>query len=123
MASFWALFSGCVVMTVSFFIPGGAAQAGWTSYSPLASVIPTDGQTYWLIGMVLLITSSLLGAVNFIVTIIQLRAPGMTWFRMPFWGGCFLLLLLTPKAGFRAEDLLLRVAAVKNGSQAVLEIV
>ena len=101
MASYWALFSGCVVMTVSFFIPGGAAQAGWTSYSPLASVIPTDGQTYWLIGMILLITSSLLGAVNFIATIIQLRAPGMTWFRMPFfvWAQfvtAFLLLLAFP---------------------------
>ena len=101
MASFWAFFFGCVIMTVSFFIPGGAAQAGWTSYSPLASVIPTDGQTYWLIGMIMLITSSLLGAVNFIATIINLRAPGMTWLRMPFfvWAQfitAFLLLLAFP---------------------------
>ncbi len=101
MASFWAFFFGCVIMTVSFFIPGGAAQAGWTSYSPLASVIPTDGQTYWLIGMVMLITSSLLGAVNFIATIINLRAPGMTWLRLPFfvWAQfitAFLLLLAFP---------------------------
>jgi len=101
MASFWAFFLGCVIMTVSFFIPGGAAQAGWTSYSPLASVIPTDGQTYWLIGMIMLITSSLLGAVNFIVTIVNLRAPGMTWLRMPFfvWAQfitAFLLLLAFP---------------------------
>ena len=101
MASFWAFFLGCVIMTVSFFIPGGAAQAGWTSYSPLASVIPTDGQTYWLIGMIMLITSSLLGAVNFIATIINLRAPGMTWLRMPFfvWAQfitAFLLLLAFP---------------------------
>ena len=59
MASFWSFFIGCVIMSVSFFIPGGAAQAGWTSYSPLATIIPTDGQTYWLIGMILLITSSL----------------------------------------------------------------
>jgi len=101
MASFWAFFFGCVIMTVSFFIPGGAAQAGWTSYSPLASVIPTDGQTYWLIGMVMLITSSLLSAVNFIATIINLRAPGMTWLRLPFfvWAQfitAFLLLLAFP---------------------------
>ncbi|MDC0064983.1 cbb3-type cytochrome c oxidase subunit I [Verrucomicrobia bacterium] len=101
MASFWAFFLGCVIMTVSFFIPGGAAQAGWTSYSPLATVIPTDGQTYWLIGMVMLITSSLLGAVNFIATIINLRAPGMTWLRLPFfvWAQfitAFLLLLAFP---------------------------
>ena len=66
MASFWSFFLGCVIMSVSFFIPGGAAQAGWTSYSPLATIIPTDGQTYWLIGMIMLITSSLLGAVNFL---------------------------------------------------------
>ena len=101
MASFWAFFFGCVIMMVSFFIPGGAAQAGWTSYSPLASVIPTDGQTYWLIGMIMLITSSLLGAVNFIATIINLRAPGMTWLRLPFfvWAQfitAFLLLLAFP---------------------------
>ena len=101
MASFWAFFFGCVIMTGSFFIPGGAAQAGWPSYSPLASIIPTDGQTDWLIGMIMLITSSLLGAVNFIATIINLRAPGMTWLRLPFfvWAQfitAFLLLLAFP---------------------------
>jgi cytochrome c oxidase subunit 1 len=88
-------------MFASFFIPGGAAQAGWTSYSPLATAVPTQGQTFWLVGMVLLITSSLLGAVNFIATIIQLRAPGMTWMRLPFfvWAQfvtAFLLLLAFP---------------------------
>jgi len=101
MASFHAFFLGGVVMLVSFFIPGGAAQAGWTSYSPLATTIPTNGQAFWLVGMVLLITSSLLGAVNFIATIIQLRAPGMTWMRMPFfvWAQfvtAFILLLAFP---------------------------
>ncbi len=101
MASFHAFFLGGVVMLVSFFIPGGAAQAGWTSYSPLATTIPTNGQAFWLVGMVLLITSSLLGAVNFIATIIQLRAPGMTWMRLPFfvWAQfvtAFILLLAFP---------------------------
>jgi cytochrome c oxidase subunit 1 len=101
MASFHVFFLGGVVMLVSFFIPGGAAQAGWTSYSPLATTIPTNGQAFWLVGMVLLITSSLLGAVNFIATIIQLRAPGMTWMRLPFfvWAQfvtAFLLLLAFP---------------------------
>jgi cytochrome c oxidase subunit 1 len=101
MASFHAFFLGGVVMLVSFFIPGGAAQAGWTSYSPLATTIPTNGQVFWLIGMVLLITSSLLGAVNFIATIIQLRAPGMTWMRLPWfvWAQfvtAFILLLAFP---------------------------
>ncbi len=101
MASYQFYFLGGVVMLTSFFIPNGAAQAGWTSYSPLATVIETDGQTFWLIGMVLLITSSLLGAVNFIATIIQLRAPGMTWMRMPWFVWvqfvtAFLLLLAFP---------------------------
>ena len=101
MASYQAYVIGGIIMLVSFFIPGGAAQAGWTSYSPLASIIPTDGQTFWLIGMIFLITSSLLGAVNFIVTIIQMRAPGMTWMRLPFfcWAQfvtAFLLLLAFP---------------------------
>jgi cytochrome c oxidase subunit 1 len=86
---------------VSFFVPGGAAQAGWTSYSPLATVVPGNGQIFWLIAMVFLITSSLLGAVNFLATIIQLRAPGMTWMRLPFfvWAQFvtgFLLLLAFP---------------------------
>ena len=101
MASYQAYVVGGIIMVVSFFIPGGAAQAGWTSYSPLATVIPTSGQTFWLVGMVFLITSSLLGAVNFIATIIQLRAPGMTWMRLPWfvWTQfvtAFLLLLAFP---------------------------
>src|SRR5271154_6867239 len=85
MASYYAFFLGGIVMLVSFFIPGGAAQAGWTSYSPLATTIPTHGQLFWILGMVLLISSSLMGAINFIATIIQLRAPGMTWMRLPWF--------------------------------------
>ncbi|MDB6021416.1 MAG: coxN, partial [Pedosphaera sp.] len=73
MASYQVYVVGGVIMLISFFMPGGAAQAGWTSYSPLATVIPGSGQTFWLIGMIFLITSSLLGAVNFLATIIQLR--------------------------------------------------
>src|SRR5260370_161926 len=101
MASYQAYVVGGLIMLVSFFIPGGAAQAGWTSYSPLATAIPTSGQIFWLVGMVFLITSSLLGAVNFLATIIQLRAPGMTWMRLPFfvWAQFvtgFLLLLAFP---------------------------
>jgi cytochrome c oxidase subunit 1 len=101
MASYQAYFLGGLVMSVSFFIPGGAAQAGWTSYSPLATSIPTHGQLFWIIGMILLISSSLMGAINFIATIIQLRAPGMTWMRLPWfvWTQfvtAFLLLLAFP---------------------------
>ncbi len=101
MASFWLFFVGAILIFGSMFIPGGPAQAGWTSYSPLASSVPTNGQAYWLVGLVILIASSLLGAVNFIATIIQLRAPGMTWMKMPFfcWAQfvtAFLLLLAFP---------------------------
>jgi len=76
------------------------ANSGWTSYPPL-SVIATQGQTYWLVGMIFLITSSLLGSVNFITTIILMRAKGMTFFRLPFfvWAQfvtSFLLLLAFP---------------------------
>jgi cytochrome c oxidase subunit 1 len=101
MASYQSYVVGGIIMLVSFFIPGGAAQAGWTSYSPLATSFPGNGQTFWILGMVFLITSSLLGAVNFLATIIQLRAPGMTWMRLPFfvWAQFvtgFLLLLAFP---------------------------
>src|SRR3972149_3703214 len=97
MASYWVYFVGGVVMLVSFFVPGGAANSGWTSYAPL-SVIATTGQTFWLFGRGFLITSSLLGSLNFIVTIIQLRAKGLDFFKLPFfvWSPfvtAFLLLL------------------------------
>lgn len=100
MASYWSYVVGGVIMLASFLAPGGAAQSGWTSYSPLAN-FATTGQTMWLIGMIFLITSSLLGSVNFITTVIQLRAPGLTWMRMPFfvWSQfvtAFLLLLAFP---------------------------
>src|SRR5438270_3426675 len=109
MASYWAFFVGGIIMLVSFFVPGGAAKGGWTSYAPLAVIADKgpnlhwfwNGQNLWLIGFVFLITSSLLGAVNFIATIIQLRAKGMTWMRLPFfvWAQfvtAFLLLLAFP---------------------------
>lgn len=100
MASYWAFFLGGVVMLASFFLPGGAASSGWTSYPPLANIAPV-GQTWWLVGMVLLITSSLLGAVNFITTIFQLRTEGLSFMRLPFfvWAQlitAFLLLLAFP---------------------------
>ncbi|OFW26111.1 MAG: cytochrome C oxidase subunit I [Acidobacteria bacterium RIFCSPLOWO2_02_FULL_65_29] len=103
MASYWVYFLGGVTMFVSFFVPGGAAMSGWTSYAPLSVIAQPGqlGQTLWLVGMVFLITSSLLGSVNFIVTIVQLRAKGLSWMRLPFfvWAQlvtAFLLLLAFP---------------------------
>ncbi len=100
MASYWSFFLGGAVMFASFFLPQGAAQSGWTSYPPLSNIAPS-GQTAWLIGMIFLITSSLLGSVNFIVTTIQLRVKGLSFFRLPFfvWSQfvtAFLLLLAFP---------------------------
>ncbi len=107
MASFWSFFISCVIMMWSFFVEGSAAKSGWTNYPPLAGVadqshaVWLNGGTLWLLGMVFNITSSLLGAVNFITTFIQLRAPGMTWGRIPFfcWAQfitAYLLLLAFP---------------------------
>lgn len=108
MASYWVYLLGGALMFVSFFLPSGAAKSGWTNYSPLATTADVHygslfwtGQTQWLVGMALLITSSLLGAVNFICTIINLRCKGMTWMRLPFfvWAMLvtgFLLLLAFP---------------------------
>ena len=100
MLSYWVYFVGGITMLVGFVMPGGAAQSGWTSYPPLSD-IATTGQTIWLLGMIFLITSSLLGSINFIVTIIQLRAKGMSFMRLPFfvWAQfvtSFLLLLAFP---------------------------
>jgi cytochrome c oxidase subunit 1 len=116
MASYQCYVVGGVIMLVSFFIPGGAAKAGWTSYSPLATITDTQGQTWWILGMVFLITSSLLGSVNFIATIIQLRAPGMTWMRLPFfvWAqfvtGFLLLLAFPPLEAAAVMQLMDKVA-------------
>jgi len=82
MMSYWVYFMGGIVMLGSFLCPGGPAQSGWTSYAPL-SVIAGSGQTVWIIGMIFLITSSLFGSINFLVTAINMRAPGLTWFRLP----------------------------------------
>jgi cytochrome c oxidase subunit I len=100
MASYWVFLPGCLIMIASFFLPGGAAQSGWTSYPPLSDIAPT-GQTAWLFAMVLIITSSLLGSINFIVTIVQLRAKGLSFWRLPFFVHAqlvtaFLLLLAFP---------------------------
>jgi len=100
MASYWVFLPGCIAMVASFFLPGGAAQSGWTSYPPLADIAPI-GQTMWLFAMVLIITSSLLGSINFIVTIVQMRAKGLSFWRLPFFVHAqlvtaFLLLLAFP---------------------------
>ena len=77
MASFWVAVPAAVIIIWSFFVTGGAAGGGWTSYPPLSAVAPR-GQTLWLIALLFLGLSSLLASVNYITTIINMRAPGMT---------------------------------------------
>ncbi|MCG3127902.1 MAG: Alternative cytochrome c oxidase subunit 1 [Phycisphaerae bacterium] len=100
MMSYWVYVPGGLIMLASFFTQQGAAASGWTAYAPL-SVIAKNGETLWLLGMVFLITSSLLGSINFIVTVAHMRARGLSMFRLPFfvWAQLvtsFLLLLAFP---------------------------
>jgi cytochrome c oxidase subunit 1 len=87
MLSFWVGATAGVLMLAGFFVPGGHAAAGWTSYAPLASVPVYSGvywgQNLWCISILVLGVSSLMGSINYITTIINMRAPGMTFFRLP----------------------------------------
>ena len=83
--SYWLFFLGGVVLMLSFFAKGGAAQAGWTSYPPLSTQAPGNGQDLWILSLHILTASSLAGAINFIVTIHNTRTRGMSWTRMPLF--------------------------------------
>jgi len=88
MVSFWLFFLSCVVMISSLFIEAGPASSGWTIYPPLSALpqaIPGSGlgMTLWLISMAIFVASSLLGSLNYIVTVLNLRAKGMKMSRLP----------------------------------------
>jgi cytochrome c oxidase subunit 1 len=87
MASFWAALLAGLIMFASFFVPEGAARAGWTMYAPLSARPDLSGvslgQKMWCVSIICLGLSSILGSLNYITTVINNRAPGMTWFRMP----------------------------------------
>jgi cytochrome c oxidase subunit 1 len=88
MLSFWTVVPGAIIILVSFFVQGGAAAAGWTSYPPLSAVksaIPGSqmGQTLWIIGMVFFIAAFTMGGLNFVVTILNLRTKGLSMMRLP----------------------------------------
>jgi cytochrome c oxidase subunit 1 len=80
--SFWMLPLGGIIMLLSFLAPGGAFADGWTAYAPLSTVSPI-GQNFFSIGVQFAGASSVATALNFLVTIITMRAPGMSFFRMP----------------------------------------
>jgi len=84
--SYWLYLLGGIVLYSSFFAKGGAPAAGWTSYVPLATLhSPGVGQDLWILGLHVLSISSLAGAINFVVTVHNMRARGMTWMRMPLF--------------------------------------
>ncbi len=88
MLSYWFMWPAFIAMGTSFFVEGGASQGGWTAYPPLSVLTEAApgsgmGQTLWLIGLTLVGISSMMGSVNYMTTIIQMRAPGMTMFRLP----------------------------------------
>ena len=93
--SYWIYLAAGLLMLCSFFVTGGAANSGWTSYPPLA-VLATRGQDYWLVGIIMLGVSSMLNSLNVIATVLQLRAPGLTFMRLPFfvWAQLVAALLL-----------------------------
>ena len=96
MLSYWFFFASCAVMTASLFVEMGPASGGWTIYPPLSALpqaIPGSGlgMTLWLVSMVLFIGSALLGGINYVVTIINLRTKGMSMTRLPLTIWAFLI--------------------------------
>jgi cytochrome c oxidase subunit I len=85
--SYWFFLFGGLTLFLSFFAAGGAAKCGWTCYAPLSSSQygPGDGIDLWILSLHLLSISSLLGAINFVVTIHNMRTAGMTWMRLPLF--------------------------------------
>ncbi|MBS1537464.1 MAG: cbb3-type cytochrome c oxidase subunit I [Bacteroidetes bacterium] len=96
MYSFWLVPPAGMLVCAGFFVEGGSAAAGWTSYPTLAA-LADKGQTLWLVGMFLVGFSSIMGAVNYITTILNKRAKGMTMFRMPLtvWALFITAILIT----------------------------
>ncbi len=87
MLSYWTIVPACLLMLGSFFVPGGAAAAGWTAYPPLSALgeaVPGSGlgQTLWLLAMALFIVSFTMGSLNFVTTILNCRTRGMSMMRM-----------------------------------------
>lgn len=90
--AFWLLVPSGLLMLGSFFVPNGASSAGWTAYPPLSTAYTaTIGMDMWIFAMHMLGISSMLGAINFIVTMSTMRAPGMKWFKMPLF--CWTILV------------------------------
>ena len=83
--SYWLFLFGGVILLLSFFAEGGAARGGWTSYPPNSVYAQGNGQDLWILSLHVLTVASLAGAINFVVTIHNLRTQGMSWTRLPLF--------------------------------------
>lgn len=88
MLSYWLMWPAFALIILAFMAPGNGAAAGWTAYPPLSVIYEAapgsgDAQTFWLLALLFVGISSMMGAINYITTIFQMRAPGMHLFRMP----------------------------------------
>jgi cytochrome c oxidase subunit 1 len=88
MLSYWLFLTACIIMMASFFVQTGPASAGWTVYPPLSALPKTisgsgTGMTMWLISMVLFVASQLIGGINYVSTILNMRTKGMDLWKMP----------------------------------------
>ena len=81
--SYWLMWPAYFFMLSAFLVPGEGPASGWTAYPPVASVSTGDGQTLWCMGVWFVGWSSICGAINYITTIVKMRAPGLSFFRMP----------------------------------------
>jgi cytochrome c oxidase subunit 1 len=148
MLSYWAFFISSVLMASSFFVPGGPSGEGWTAYAPLSALKDADpgdrtGMDLWLLSLSFFIMSTLMGGINYISTILNMRTKGMSMNRVPLstWGllftaimgllsfpvllSCFVLLLLDRNAGtsFFLSDIFLGTtnkALPNTGGSAIL---
>ena len=114
MLSYWFMWPAFACFGISFFAEGGGPSSGWTSYTPLS--LTSWAQFYWLVGLTCVGVSSMMGSVNYLTTIIQMRAPGMTMFRLPMtiWAmfitailQAFALPVLTAAGFMQLSDLML----------------
>ncbi|HEU0335020.1 MAG TPA: cytochrome c oxidase subunit I [Gaiellaceae bacterium] len=83
--SYWLFLFAGLVLLLSFTASGGAARSGWTSYPPLSVHSGGNGQDLWILALHILTISSMAGAINFVVTVHNMRARGMTWMRLPLF--------------------------------------
>ncbi|MGW0805365.1 aa3-type cytochrome oxidase subunit I [Nonomuraea sp. NPDC002799] len=119
--AYWLFLFGGLMVVAGFFTPGGAADFGWFAYTPLSSSLhsPQVGGDLWIMGLTLSGLGTILGAVNFITTIIGMRAPGMTMFRMPLftWNVLLTSMLVLMAFPVLAAALLVLEADRKMGTQ------